>query len=483
MSRTPYVAINIPNHGGEQRLGCEQLVRHFHEEITSGRLRPGMRVPPVRSLEQRLGISKNTAQAAYDELAARGLLESRARSGVFVAKQTDALERGPLYAASPALLHNAGVIPNPQVPQGRVRLDMVFIDPELLPREQLSDCVRSVLANPGLKPFYDAQGHPGLRAQVAERLNQRGMDVDPEDVILTQGSQQALDMVARSLKHKVIATENPVYSFARLLFANLGCQTVPLTLDPFKGIDLDEWEEVLRSHSPALVYAIPNFQNPTGYSYSTRELEKLLELSEKLGFAILEDDWGSDMLSGTEYRPTLRALGGRNVLYVNSFTKKLLPSLRLGYIVASPETRGALLAAKRLATLGNSTLIEATLAEFMDRGYYDTHLNRVHAELDVRYKACIERLAEVMPEGVRFSLPGGGPTLWLELPSAVDVRKLQERLQARNVEIQLPYGHFYGRQHLNGFRVSYAFPTRAAIHDALGVVAEELRALLSDGHA
>ena len=100
----------------------------------------------------------------------------------------------------------------------------------------------------------------------------------------------------------------------------------------------------------------------------------MLELCARHGVAILEDDWGSDMLSGGEYRPMLRALGGKDVLYVNTFTKKLLPSLRVGFVAASPELVPTLVAMKRLSTLGNAWLTEAIVAEFLDRGYYDTHL-------------------------------------------------------------------------------------------------------------
>lgn len=474
MAREPHVSVHLRASQPGRRVSQRDIVEQLSREIAAGRLRPAMRLPPVRALEHQLGISKNTVQAAYDELVARGLLEARWRQGVFVAVPTEGMPAAPLHQASAPRLRGPD-LPRPEpVRFERLELSSVFIDPDLLPHEQLSDCFRSVLAVPGLPTFYDAQGYPALREVIAERLRGRGIEASPEDVIITSGSQQALDIVARSLEQRVVATEDPVYSIGRRLFSHLGCRLVPLPLDPFRGADLDAWAELLAEARPSLVYLISSYQNPTGYSYSSAELERILELSEQLGFAILEDDWGSDMLSCSEYRPTLRALGGRNVLYVNSFTKKLLPSLRLGYLLCSDTSRDALVAAKRVATLGNATLLETTLHEFISRGYYDTHLRRIHAELDQRYLGCLERLREWMPPGVRFSTPGGGPTLWLDLPKEVHLPSLRERLARRGVLIDPVDTHFYRAPHLNGFRLGFAFLTGERMALGLRVLAEEL---------
>ncbi len=475
MAKAPYVALNVRAERAGSRVGSHDIVREVARSVTSGQLRAGMRLPPVRALEHQFGISKNTAQAAYDELVARGLLETRIREGVFVATRPEVLDIEPVREPSPPRLAPIRM-PAPQpIRRDRIELSTVFIQPEILPKQQLEDCIRSVLSAPGLRPFYDPHGLPALRETIAARLRARGMDVDADDVIMTTGSQQALDIVARSLQDRNVATENPVYSYARRLFENLGCRPFGLPLDPFGSIDLERWETLIAERKPSLLYVITSYQNPTGYSYSTPELEKLLELSERYGFALLEDDWGSDMLSGTEYRPTLRALGGRNVLYVNSFTKKLWPALRLGYLVAPPETRDTLVAAKRISTLGNAGLTEAALNEFIDRGYYDTHLSRLHQELDNRYRLCLESLWELLPPVVRFSQPGGGPTLWLDLPRTVNLNRLSDSLQQQGISISTAADHFYDDAHLHGFRVGFAFFEPVALRGALAVLGTTLR--------
>jgi DNA-binding transcriptional MocR family regulator len=473
MNRAPYVSVNIPAASPGRRLAASDIVERFAAEIQAGRLPAGCRLPPVRVLERQLGLSKNTVQAAYDELVARGLAEPREREGVFVAARED--RPAPTATVTPAAPRLRPVPPlflprsNPEA----LRLSTVMIDPQLLPWEQLADCLRAVMRRPA-QPFYDFQGQPALRTAIAEHLRRRGMEVDPAQVITTVGSQQALDVVARTLEVQGIGMEDPVYGHVRALFARSGVAPFGLPLDPFAGIDLDRWEDELARRRPGLVYAITSFQNPTGYSYSTHELTRLLELSERHGFALLEDDWGSEMLSGSEYRPSLRLLGGENVLYVNSFTKKLWPALRIGYLVARRDQVPALVATKRLGTLGCPPLLEEALAEFLGRGYYDAHLTRLQAELDRRYQACLEALRELMPEDVRWTTPGGGPTLWLDLPGKVSLPALAAALAARGVEIEDASSSFFGQPHLHGFRISYAFAPPEDLRRGLEAIAGEL---------
>jgi 2-aminoadipate transaminase len=475
MSRPPYVALHVAS--GERRATAADIVASVQHEISNGGLPAGSRLPPVRALEKQLGLSKNTAQAAYDELVARGLVEAREREGVFVLAATRIAAPPPIAAPPlPVLLPPA--LARPDFPaRGVTALSTVFIDPELLPTERIAECARSVLRE-RMPAQYEAQGYRPLREAIARRLVARGLEVAADEIVITAGSQQSLDIVARSLVTKRIAIESPVYGYAKLLFESLGHELVGLHLDPFRGIDLDAWDRAF-AQKPAMAYLISSFQNPTGYSYSSAELRGVLELAERHGVAILEDDWGSDMLSDGEYRPMLRMLGGKRVLYVNSFTKKLLPSLRIGFVAAAPELVPTLVAMKRLSTLGNAWLTEAVVAEFLDRGYYDTHLQALQRALDIRYAACLGALDELMPEGVRWTRPGGGPTLWLELPRTVDYATLEAHLARRGVWVSNASAAYVGAEpHLHGFRIAYAYLPEHQMRAALTILGDALRALI-----
>ena len=460
---------------GARRATAADIVASVQREIASGSLPAGARLPPVRALEKQLGLSKNTAQAAYDELVARGLVEAREREGVFVLSATRMAAPEPIVTAPlPRLVPPP--LQRPDLPgRGVTALSTVFIDPELLPTERIAECARSVLRE-RMPAQYEAQGYRPLREAIAKRLSARGFDVEADEVVITTGSQQSLDIVARSLATKRVACESPVYGYAKLLFESLGNELVGLHLDPFNGIDLAAWDKVLAT-KPSLAYLITSFHNPTGYSYTSAELRGVLELCSKHGVAVLEDDWGSDMMSDGEYRPMLRMLGGKNVLYVNSFTKKLLPSLRIGFVAASPELVPTLVAMKRLSTLGNAWLTEAVVAEFLDRGYYDTHLQALQRALDTRYAACLAALDEMMPDNVRWTRPGGGPTLWLEIPRSIDLPALEAHLARRGVHVSNASAAFLGRAHLHGFRIAYAFLSETEMRSALTILADALRAL------
>ncbi len=454
----PYLRINLGEEYSGKRLSMSQIVGAISQQILSDSSLSGCRLPPIRVLAHQLGVSKNTVSAAYEELKAKALIESRGRTGLFIATHH---RQSPPFQDSkkvplPALKPVNPIGKNLERREEMIFLSSVFIDPSLFPKERLANCFRSVLKNPGLASYADPQGFLPLRQKIAQRLRRRGVDAEPEQIITTVGSQQVLDLVCRSMESKVIATENPAYPMGKALFEMNGMKPVGLPVEPFKGIPIDEWEKILRLTRPGLVYLTSNFQNPTGYSYSSYELAQIIEWSQKYGFGILEDDWGSDMLSYSEFKPSLRSLGGENVLYMNSFTKKLLPSLRLGYVVGSSKSIPSLVMSKSLSVSGTPPLIEAALFEFLDRGYYDSYLKQIQKELDRRYQNCLDLLRKYMPDNIRWTSPGGGPILWLELPDRIQMSQLSDNLKKRGVQILPSEEAFFGKPHLHGFKIGYA---------------------------
>jgi GntR family transcriptional regulator/MocR family aminotransferase len=338
--------------------------------------------------------------------------------------------------------------------------------------------MRSALRDPGPATFAHLQGYPPLRKLIARRLSRIGIEADPDHIVITIGSQQALDLVCRALRIKKIATESPAYTAAKALFELGDFDVTGLPIDPFAGVDLARWRALLATRRPALAYLTSSFQNPTGYSYSSGELRQILAWSAELRFGLLEDDWGSEMLPGSAHRPTLRALGGDNVLYMNAFTKKTLPSLRLGYVVCNERTLPAVLQVKKLSINGIPAMVEEALCEFIERGDYDAYLARARVELEARYRHCLALLRGLLPPTVRWTLPGGGPILWLDVPRRVSLERLIGELAERKVLVNPQDAAFLGAPHLHGFLIGYAFPDRAEMTAAIEILAERVRAQL-----
>jgi 2-aminoadipate transaminase len=381
--------------------------------------------------------------------------------------------------ARPALqpgLELPSVAPRPGAP---LQLGSVFIDPRLLPRATLAECMQQVLDQGGLEPFGEPQGNARLRAEIAKRLRARGIVAQPEHIITTVGSQHALDMVSRSLLRGRIATEDPAYHLGKALLERNRTRPLGLPIDPFSGVDLPRWEARLRRHRPALLYLTPRYQNPTGYSYSHDELQRILGWARELGCAVLEDDWAAEMLPEVEPAAPLRSLGGEHVLYMNSFTKKIWPSLRIGYVLADPATIQALLTTKRVAVGSSPALGEAVLAAFLERGGYEAHLATLQPELSARHDHCVELLRAQMPDDVRWTVPHGGPMLWVELPRRVDLPALCKRVRTHDVLLPLSDAAFFGRPHLHGFKLGYACITRDEMQRGVEVLAREMHRIAS----
>jgi DNA-binding transcriptional MocR family regulator len=439
-------------------------------ELERGGGAAGLSLPPAGALALQLSVAKHVVSAAYATLLAAGRVE---REGKALRVVAGAPSAGAAVQPAPALLKPVLAANRPaRGTPGYVTLSSAFIDPRLIPTRELASCARAALRTPGLTTYAHVQGYLPLRALIAKRLRRSGIVADPAHILTTIGSQQVLDVVCRSLQRRCVATENPAYIAAKALFELSGVETVGLPVDPFRGIDLAAWRRTLEQRRPSLSYLTANFQNPTGYSYSSRELAHILSWSQELGFAILEDDWGSDMLPHSETKPTLRALGGDNVLYMNAFTKKTLPSLRVGFVVANEQTLPSLLQSKKLSINGSPALLEETLCHFIEEGHYDAYLELVQRELAARYTHCISLLRSCLPQEVRWTLPGGGPVLWLEFPRRVALDALIAELAERKVLVNPQDAAFLAAPHLHGFMLGYGFPDRAEMTTAIEILAE-----------
>jgi DNA-binding transcriptional MocR family regulator len=335
--------------------------------------------------------------------------------------------------------------------------------PECLPVEELAACAEAALGRDGaaVLSYGGGGGYQPLREWVAARHR-----VEPERVLLTNGSLQAFVFLTTHLLatgSRRVLVEAPTYDRPLKILAELGADVVAIPQDD-EGLDVEALERVVTAGDPpALVYMIPTFQNPSGRTLSPERRRRLVKLAAEREFLVLEDDpYGLVRFEG-EPVPTLHELdGGAHVAYSSSFSKTVAPGLRVGYLILPPDLAEAIEAVAVNTYISPGLLAQATVWEFVRRGNFEPNLERVCGLLRARRDAMLAALEREFPPEARWSRPGGGYFLWLDLP--VDVAELQQRAAERGVTFVKGADFFpRGDGGRRSARLAYSFVSPAEI--------------------
>jgi GntR family transcriptional regulator/MocR family aminotransferase len=425
---------------GRKNLGRE-IYRQLRRAIVDGRLRPGDRLPPSRELARGLGVSRTTATVAYDRLTGEGFVTSRVGSGTFVSEHVarPALKR---HRADGALRARPvwDSIPLSSAFDRRAQFDFRsgLPDPSLFPHETwrqfITSELRSEAASAGV--YAHPAGHRGLREAIIRHIGiSRGVVASADDVTVTSGTQQALDIVARVLlaPGDRVAVEDPGYGPPRRLFESLGTRVDGVPVDRH-GLVVDALPRQAR-----LVYVTPSHQYPLGVPMALPRRLALLAWAERNNAAIVEDDYDSEFrFHGRPIEPlqTLDATG--RVVYVGSFSKTMLPTLRLGFVVTPPSLRAAVHKAKFVTDWHTSLLVQAALARFIDDGGFARHIRKVGAVYRARHEILTRVLArdfagqlELIPSAAGLHIAAVARSL-----SANQISEVVRRASSAGVEVQ-----------------------------------------------
>jgi 2-aminoadipate transaminase len=451
--------------------------------ILDGSLRPGDRLPSVRRLSDELGVNPATVVAAYRILTSEGLLQARHGSGAFVAEA--ALAASSLASAS---LAAAPGFPGESAGDG-ILVDMAANAPprDLYPLDQVKRFLVEAVDMDGGQAFdyQQSAGYLPLREALVQMLSflPTVSRPGPDDVHVVSGAQQGLDLAARILLRPgdVAAVESPGYPGARNAFLAAGARIAPLGLGP-EGLDLSALEKLAASRPLRLVYVNPDFQNPTGMLYAADNRERLASLAARYGFYVIEDDLFSDLAySGTRIAPVLAYDKAGVVLYVKSFSKILMPGLRIACLVSPAPFRERLEAAKRSVDLSSSGLMQRVLERFITSGSLDSHLVHTRA----RYRQARDAFFSGLPSGSLDGLgcvrPEGGINAWLELPDSCNGREVATACHQLGCAV-LPEADFWqGGEALAGqdrhLRISFGSPPLEDVRKGTRLIVETLASL------
>ena len=481
---------------------CDWVV----QRVEDGTLRPGDRLPPTRTFARTLGVHRSTVLRAYGELWALGLLESRQGSYSTIRRarlEASLRPRGGgrsdlqrstsrIDWATFARSSRRGALEDSRSPgrdrvprRGDVDFERLAVDPNLTPLEDLRSCFRMALAREGraVLDYGDPRGHLPLRVAIARRMSAHGVAVSADEILVTNGAQQGLDLVLRFVARPgdAVAIESPTYGMALSLFRlhELVLHDIPMRSD---GMDLDALEALLERRQPILVYTIPNFHNPTGITTSQVHRGRLLALCEKHHVPIVEDGFDEEMkYFGMAVLPIKSMDSQGVVLYLGTFSKVVSPGVRIGWIAAHREAIDRLLVIQRASSLAGNTVAQAALARFCGTGLYEAYLRRIHKVYRKRMQLLLQGLRDHLPNSVEWTQPTGGYTLWLRVPgAAADEAVLRERFDRQGVRVTAGSLFFARPQADAHFRISIACADETEILEGCRRLGRALTRYLSD---
>jgi GntR family transcriptional regulator/MocR family aminotransferase len=437
-----------------------QIVTQLRELIRRGVLKAGTRLPANRELAKTLGVNRNTITAAYEELIAEGVIRSHVGQGTFV---NDVPILGAIReerVATIPMSWNAVLTEQPressfssfmsiQSCKDMISLSYGLPQTEMFPLEDFRLALNRAFRKEGhvLLQLGLSGGYQPLQQHLAAQMALLGIQVTPDEVLITNGCQQSLDLISRILVRPgdEVVIENPTFPGAISVFCGANSKFISVPVNR-RGIDLDVLEDILTQRRPKLIYVIPTFQNPTGVMMDIAARRRLIELAARHRVPIIEDDVYRELrYDGADVLP-LKALDKYGlVIYINSFSKVGFPGLRVGWMVAPRPLIEHLNVLKQRSDVHASMLSQAALYEFARQGLLNKHVRRAKKVYAERRDAMLAALEKYFPAEAEWHKPDGGMTIWVRLPESLNTSQLLLEAAKQGVTFS-PGEYFYASQ-------------------------------------
>jgi GntR family transcriptional regulator/MocR family aminotransferase len=483
------VSFPIDSRGDEPRFLA--IARAVSDAIASGRLRPGDALPGSRALAESAGVNRNTVLAALRELHGEGWIETDGTRGTFVtrdlperkaramrglpaAKRDAARPAFELRGVSPSELgmrHHPGPVP----PRAPFPLLGGWPDVSLVPHAEIARAFRRALARSGseLLGYGDSRGDQRLRRALAALLAQtRGVVAGEDGLVVTRGSQMALDLAARATlaRGDVVAVEAYGYRPAWEAFRAAGAELVPVAVDA-SGIRVDALEALARKRTVRAVYVTPHHQYPTTAMLPAARRLALLDLAKRERFAIFEDDYDHEFqYDGRPTLPLASADDGSRVVYVGTLSKVLAPGLRIGFLVGPRALLERAAALRAFVDRQGDLAVERAVAEIIDDGLLARHARKMRRIYRERRDALAEALEKKIPQ-LSFDVPAGGLAIWVRAPRKCDVDAWALRAAERGVLVHTARRFTFDGRAEPRMRLGFAPLEPKKIQEAVGRLA------------
>ena len=354
--------------------------------------------------------------------------------------------------------------------------------PELFPVAEIAVACEQVLSKygPTALQYSITEGLVVLREKLVNKLAIDGLVMSTDNVIITQGSQQALDLIAKLFidKDSLIFTENPSYLGALQAFRMFQARINAIPSDS-RGIDVEALRKQLRVERPKFLYTMPNFQNPTGVTYSLERRKALVAAALEHDLLIVEDDPYGELIFEGERLPSLFTLAkGKNVIYLSSFSKTIAPGFRVAYTAGDAEMLKKMVIAKQGSDLQTNTFGQYIVNEYLESGHYQTSIDVIRDTYRGRRDAMIAAMEQEFPSALAWNRPSGGMFLWVTLPTHWDAKEILERCLEQNVAFVPGQEFFPDGSGRNTLRMNFSSPSLENIREGvkrMGKVLKEIR--------
>jgi len=416
----------------------QQLFLQIRGQITSGELPAHFKLPSIRDMALELATSRNTVEAAFQELCAEGYIYSKSRSGYFVSYIDQEL------ASSFRVIHPQQDLHPKIVERYRHDFHPARLDPEIFPaslwRKCLIDCLQSNAED--FSQYSEPQGEWGLRCNLQFYLERsRGVHCSPDQIVICSGLQQSLEIVAQLIRgrHKSVAIENPGYHLPRDVFRNNGFNITPIAVGT-DGLNLN----TLRSTSSTVTYVTPSHQMPLGYVMPVANRLELISWSKMGERLIIEDDYDSELRYIGRPISSLQGLySDGNIIYQGTFSKVFSPALRLSYMVLPHSLLNDYNRLFQHHFCQVPLLIQRAMINFMERGHWEQHIRRSRNFYKKKHEVMLKAIEQYFGRRVKVIGQGAGLHIVLELNESLnDELAFIERAKQKGVRL-LPFSDFY----------------------------------------
>ncbi len=468
-----------------------QITNHIINDINSGVLKAGTLLPAERKLASMLGINRSTVVNAYSELEAQGYVSSHVGRGTMVTARTDIAD-APAFHWQEVLSGHGESLINPYsiaVSELLNRRNLIAMDsgvaaPELYPHEEFTDICSQILLNESntILQYSCARGLRTLRESLASLMDGRGLTVNPDNIILLNGSHQGVDIVARLLLEPgdAVVIEEPTYIGAIDIFRAYGVKLIGIPVDK-DGMLVNHLERVLYRTRPKLIYTIPTYQNPTGACMSMARRQRLLELASKYHVPVVEDDaYGLISFEGAS-PPTLASMDRSGlVIYLSTISKVLCPGLRVGWMVAPADLSVLASAAKQLSDLHSNNLAQRMVDLYYRKGLFDQRLPRVKEVYRSKRDTMLAALEQYAPRKMSWNIPGGGLYVWATLPEKVSSMRLLQEAVKRKVSFVAGHAFYCSGGGSNKIRLNFTYPPVELINQGIKTLCALIKEMVAE---